>query len=321
MAYLKSRPAWIQLLLYIGMAFGIGMIFTFIGDMILKQLTGISTIFGGQGLKFDAKNPNTVVYLRGMQVVQFIGLFLIPTLLFAYYSDPHPVNYLGLKKQPASFYFLAGIALMVVAIPFAGWLGELNRQVHFSASADKWMKDGESEAAAVMKMMLNKNSVKDLLINLFVVALLAGVGEELVFRGILQRLFIRWFKNAWVGIIITAVLFSAIHMQFYGFLPRMALGILLGAIYFYSGSLWAAILAHFFYDALILTIIHFNPAQMDSDSPALTNNAVATTVVGLVSLALSILIIWYMKKKSNVRYDDIYKNDHRDYNNPFEFEK
>jgi hypothetical protein len=70
-----------------------------------------------------------------------------------------------------------------------------------------------------------------------------------------------------------------------------------------------------------LTIIHFNPAQMESDSPALTNNAATTAVVGLVSLALSILIIWYMKKKSNVRYDDIYKNDHRDYNNPFEFEK
>jgi uncharacterized protein len=321
MAYLKSRPAWIQLLLYVGMAFGIGMIFSFIGDMILKQITGISTIFGGEGFKFDSKNPNTVVYLRGMQVVQFIGLFLIPTVLFAYYSDPQPVSYLGLKKRPASFYFLAGIALMVVAIPFAGWLGELNRQVHLSPSADRWMKDGEAEATAVMKMMLNKNSVKDLFINLFVVALLAGVGEELVFRGILQRLFIRWFKNVWVGIIITAVLFSAIHMQFYGFLPRMALGILLGAIYFYSGSLWAAILAHFFYDALILTIIHFNPKQMDSDSPALTNNAVATALAGLVSLALSIVIIWYMKKKSAVRYADVYKNDHHDYNNPFEFEK
>jgi uncharacterized protein len=321
MAYLKSRPAWIQLLIYIGMAFIMGMIFSFFGDLILKQLTGISTISRSQGFKFDPNNPNTVVYLRGMQVVQFIGLFLIPTLLFAYYSDPHPANYLGLKKRPASFYFLAGIALMVVAIPFAGWLGELNRQVHFSPSVSNWVKTKEDEAGGTMKIILNKNSVKDLLINLFVVALLAGIGEEFFFRGILQRLFIRWFKSAWAGIIIAAVLFSAIHMQFYGFLPRMALGILLGAIYFYSGSLWAAILAHFFYDALILTIIHFNPAQMDSDSPALTNNAVATAVVGLVSLALSILIIWYMKKKSDVRYDDIYKNDHHDYNNPFEFEK
>ena len=80
---------------------------------------------------------------------------------------------------------------------------------------------------------------KDLLIMIFLVGMLPAIGEELFFRGILQKLFIQIFKKAWPGIIFTAFLFSAIHMQFMGFFPRMALGIILGALYWYSGSLYA----------------------------------------------------------------------------------
>ena len=117
------------------------------------------------------------------------------------------------------------------------------------------MKASEESAAKQIEFMLKRNTVQDLLLNLVLVAVFAGVGEELFFRGVLQRLFIKLFKNPWAGILVTAFIFSAIHFQFYGFIPRFILGILLGLIYWYSGSLWPAIIAHFAYDAFAVIMI------------------------------------------------------------------
>ena len=77
------------------------------------------------------------------------------------------------------------------------------------------------------------------------IAIIPSVGEELFFRGLLQRLFSEWFRNVHIAIFVTSFLFAAIHMQFYGFLPRMMLGILLGYLFYWTGSIWIPVFAHF----------------------------------------------------------------------------
>src|SRR5207237_3316846 len=131
-------------------------------------------------------------------------------------------------------------------------------------SSNAWMKSMQEEAAMQIKFMLQNHTPVELVKNLVFISLFAGIGEEFFFRGVLQRIFIRWTQNPWMGIVLTAAIFSGIHFQFYGFFPRFALGILLGVIYWYSGSLWTAILAHFLYDASVIVFLYINP-QMIND--------------------------------------------------------
>ncbi|MGZ3940142.1 MAG: CPBP family intramembrane glutamic endopeptidase, partial [Flavisolibacter sp.] len=126
--------------------------------------------------------------------------------------------------------------------------------------------------------------------------------------GILQRMFIRAFKNPWMGIVFTAAIFSAFHLQFFGFFPRIALGVVLGAIYWYSGSLWAAIIAHFIYDGFIIVLAYFNPSLVTNPDQSImsANNLLP---LGVVSLIATVLLLWQMKKNSSVSYSDIYRED------------
>src|SRR6186997_281841 len=165
------------------------------------------------------------------------------------------------------------------------------------------------------RIMLKRHTVQDLLLNLVLVAVFAGVGEELLFRGVLQRLFIKLFKNPWAGIIVTAFIFSAIHIQFYGFIPRFILGILLGLLYWYSGSIWPAIIAHFVYDAFAVIMVWFNPAMAEQDSIAVSFGN--KTLLAAISLALIIGIVILMKKRSTNSYELAYARDNIDDSNPF----
>ena len=305
-SYLKTRPAGIQLLLFIGMAVGIFTIFSGIGMSILSSMTGISMFEVSDISKWKA-NPKMLTYVRGMLLVQFLGLFLIPSLLFAYFSDPRPLPYIGIKKPIKPIYWILGIASLLLAIPLVEYTGLINREVDFG-SAQSWMQRMEQEAMEQIKFMLGKQTIGELITNLVFISVFAGVGEELFFRGVLQRLFIKAFKNPWAGILVTAFLFSALHVQFFGFIPRFLLGILLGAVYWYSGSLLTAIVAHFIYDAFFITVAYFQPAIID-DTNAVMFNGSAQIVLAIVSAALVVLIVWLMKKNSTITYNEVYRND------------
>ncbi|HUC81788.1 MAG TPA: CPBP family intramembrane glutamic endopeptidase, partial [Flavisolibacter sp.] len=140
-------------------------------------------------------------------------------------------------------------------------------------------------------------------------ALFAGIGEELFFRGILQRLLIKSTRNAWVGILLTAIIFSGFHMQFYGFLPRLFLGALLGAIYWYSGSLWVAILVHFLYDAVGVTLIHYNPQMLQNANETIIKGEWQLLMGAMISLALTFALLQQMQKRSVASYEAVYNDE------------
>ena len=303
---LKSKPAGTQLLILISIALVSFFLFGLLGTLVLSGITGISVTQLSDPSKWDFTNPSLITFIRGMQVVQFIALFLVPTFLCAWLFSTDSKKYLGLKRPSNTFYFLAAVTVMLLALPLVNWLGELNKNVQFPAGIEKWMKESEEEAARTVQALLSKHTVKDLIINIICIAGLAAVGEELLFRGIAQRLFIKIFKSPWIGIIIAAFLFSAMHLQFYGFLPRFALGILLGVIYWYSGSLWTAIVAHFIYDAALITLVYFNPEMLNEETPVKVNNI---ALMAAVSFAIVALIVGWMKKKSTVKYQEVYADD------------
>lgn len=303
---LKTRPAINQFLVL----FGITLVSLFLvglaGRMITMAISGVNLADIKDILKTDFNKPGVLTYYRGMQIVQFFALCVIPVFICAKLFSEKPKKYLGLKQPSINTYYLAGAAILILAIPLAGGLGELNKNISLPAGIESWMKEQEATATYLQSGLLSKRSITDLIINLVVIAVTAGVGEELLFRGMAQRLLIKMFKSPWAGIIVSAVLFSAMHMQFYGFFPRLLLGVLLGAAYWYSGSLWVSIVAHFVYDAVVLILVYNRPEMMNETSPVGTGDLL---VAGLISAAVVGVILYWMKVKSATRYEEVYGDD------------
>ena len=314
---LKSKPAGNQFLLLISIALVSFFLLGMVGTAILSSMSGIKLTELGDSSKWDYSKPGTITFIRGMQVIQFIALFLIPSFICARLFSTDTKKYLGLVKPSINLYFIVGIAVMIVAIPLVNWLGALNKNIVFPQEIEQWMRSSEDEAAKTTQALLSKHTITDLVLNVILIAGLAAVGEELLFRGMVQRLLIKMFKSPWPGIIITAILFSTMHMQFYGFFPRLLLGILLGAIYWYSGSLWTAILAHFVYDALLIVLVYFNPEMLKDDTVVKTSSL---ALAGSISFVLVVLLIEWMRKKTRATYDEAYADDEPAKNKPFDFE-
>lgn len=303
---LKAKPPLTQFLILISLALASFFIVGLFGTVLLSKITGMGLQDMSDSSKWNYKSDTLVNVIRGMQIIQFISLFLIPAFICSRLFSTDTKQYLGLKPPSNIGYFLVAVSVMLLALPFVNFLGELNRNVHFPAGIANWMKEKEAEAAKSIQALLTRHTIKDLLLNIFCIAGLAAVGEELLFRGLAQRILIKLFKSPWAGIIVSAFIFSTMHLQFYGFVPRLVLGILLGAIYWYSGSLWTAMLAHFLYDAVLIIIVYFNPASLNEEN---TLNLGNIALVAAISFAAVLFLVLWMKNKSTVTYKEVYADD------------
>lgn len=303
--YLRNKPAWIQLIIFGGLTGGILFLVMTVGISLVAHANNLTMAQITSMSPEDYSRPELAGVVRGLLVVQFFGIFLLPSLIFAYLADPHPLAFAGLKAPDKKSFIFWGILVIVAAFFMVEWLSVVNQELvsHLlGKSARQWVEKGESDTDNTLRNILNMKDIGDLLESVLLVGILAAIGEELFFRGILQRLFIQIFKSAWPGIIFTAAVFSAFHGQFMGFIPRMILGIILGALYWYSGSIIPAMAGHFIFNSSQLLLVYFKVADMDSKSVPGT----LITVVGIASLALVIFLINYLRKHSLTTYAKMY---------------
>ena len=233
------------------------LVFSVLGLVTSKMLfgKGLASIIQAVG------HPQTAVDRSVILLFQFfnqLGFLFFPVLLYVWlFSASGPV-YLRLNKLSVGLVLLAGISIYSI-LPVINWLGDINGQMTFPswlAGVGRWMKAKEVQADQITAFLLQVKDVKGLLENLFIIALIPAVGEELLFRGLLQRLLNEWARSVPAGVFLTAVIFSAIHFQFFGFLPRFMLGLLLGILLEVTQSLWAPVFAHFVNNAT-LVILYF----------------------------------------------------------------
>ncbi|MFN0037099.1 MAG: lysostaphin resistance A-like protein [Saprospiraceae bacterium] len=151
-------------------------------------------------------------------------------------------DYLQSRHWPHWTQLSLGILLMAVSLPLVLYSLNLNQQIPLP----EVFKTAEAQAAEALKGLLQMDNLAELLANLFLIALLPAVGEELVFRGVVQQQLMRRIANPWVAILVSAVVFSAAHFQFEGFLPRVLLGFLLGWLYWRTRNFWVPVACHFF---------------------------------------------------------------------------
>ena len=200
----------------------------------------------------EGHSPNAN-WLKIYQFILSIGHFVVPPIVVAFLISKTPKSFLSCRKISSVRLLFLSLVTMILAIPLINWLAEWNAGLTLPDSLawlEQWMRNKEEAAMNATKQLLQTSTISGLLTNILIVAVLPAVGEELFFRGLLQKLFVQWTKNGHIAIWITALVFSAYHVQFLGFVPRLLLGAYLGYLLVWSGSIWVPVLAHFINNAL-----------------------------------------------------------------------
>ena len=298
---LKKQPAWLQLIIFGLLTIGIALISSLIGFHIgLLELGSLKPS--------DFAKPEYAGITKALLILQFFGIFLIPCLVFAFLADKRPLAFAGIKKPDRMGFIFLGLIIILVSYLMVEWLGLVNQEIvkHlFGKAAQQWIEKGETDVNSTLKNILDMKTGKDVFIAIILVGVMAAIGEELFFRGILQRILIQAFRSPWVGIIVTAAIFSAIHGQFLGFIPRMILGIILGALYWYSGSLIPAMVGHFVFNSLQVLLLYFKVIDPNGHP----DGGIAFSVMGILALILVLVLLNYLRKKSLTTYDRVYGAD------------
>lgn len=244
---LRDHHPIVQLLLLIGLCLSSGGLFALIALKSAESVTGIAGTLVADWLQ--TLDPMYIPYIWWVQSLSAFGVFVLPGIIWAYYYDyDTPWQPLGLHiRQKPTIWLYVGILVIVIS-PLIYWIYGINQQMELPeawSALEASMKTAEEESEKTIKLLLSATGTQAFLINILVIAILPAVGEELLFRGVLQNIFRGLFNNPHIAIWLGAILFSALHMQWYGFLPRLLLGAMFGYIYFWSGSIMLSIFAHF----------------------------------------------------------------------------
>lgn len=302
--HIRVKSPWSQLGIFLGL-FGMAFILGYLVMGMLALSLGIAD--GAEMGKFDWTNPKVVSGMKFIQAISSMIIFLLPALTFArIVQDRKSLPFLGFRAASPKLLYVLAMVGIVLAFPFTFWLGEINQLIPLP----KWMGAMEDEAAKQMQHFLKAESVVDVALNLLIMAFIPAICEEVCFRGALQRVIIQITKNHWTGIIVTSVIFSALHLQFQGFLPRVFLGVFLGAIYWYSGSLWTSILAHLVANGAQVIAVSYAPEYIEK-------NPSVPILLALLSAIITIGILWVFKATSTTNYRTFYETDEMKRNNEF----
>ena len=189
-----------------------------------------------------------LAYLKFAQALQHISFFVIPPVIVAWLMTGQASKYLKLSVSPGFTPVMLVAILSLVLLPLTGDLGVLNSGLNLPewlSGMESWMQRKEEEAVWLTSWLIKSENIQSLLLNIFILAILPAIGEEFLFRGVLQQIFEKMFRSAHLSILVTAILFSASHLQFYGFLPRLLLGFVFGYLFYWSKSMWLPMVAHF----------------------------------------------------------------------------
>jgi uncharacterized protein len=235
------------------------------------------------------------------QGIGHMVIFLGTSFVFWKLIEGKPWAALNFTTKKISLKTIAAIVLtMLLFMPFNGWLATLNEGLKLPASMsglESFLKNMENTLADFTKYMGSFTSFPQFMVTFFVVAVLAGVGEEVLFRGLVQRKMWKGTGNIHLAIWLSAAVFSFIHMQFYGFLPRMFLGALMGYLYYFSGNIWVPIVAHVFNNGLAVVVMYLSNLKAINFDIEDTNN-VPTWAAGL-SIVLGFGFMYLFKKDNH----------------------
>jgi membrane protease YdiL (CAAX protease family) len=256
---IRDQSTGIQLIVFIATVIIGGTLlfylFLFAGTLIFG--TGISELLS---LPDANAGLTEVSILKYLQVSQHISLFIIPAIVVAILIRKGNESFLRVNRVPESIQIFMVVMLALFIFPVTSYTGILNSKMvlpDWLSGVEEWIRAKENIASDLTGLLIKSAGIRELVINIIILAVIPSIAEEMIFRGILQQLLCKIFRSGHLGIWVTAILFSAIHLQFFGFLPRLILGLSFGYLFFWSRNLWLPVIAHFINNCVPVVISYF----------------------------------------------------------------
>lgn len=240
--------------------------------------------------------PEFASEARLLNTVASFFAFFIPAVIVTLIVYKKPFHTLGFNSNINMKQVILVICITIAAMLLSGALGELNERIPLPADLYVKAKKMEETYRTAMMAMATMHSFSDYLLAVLVIAVFPAIFEETLFRGCLQQIMVGWTRSKWIGIIITSILFSAIHFSYFGFLPRVGLGIVLGLIYYQSKNIWLNILLHFLNNAFAVTQLYILSRQGKPIEKALDENMPMWW--GLIAITLLVFMFRLFGKQS-----------------------
>lgn len=270
------------------------------GTLLFWALIAAGTLIFGtplgkmtRTLTLDTSQSGTIA-LKYIQFSQEISMFLIPSIIVALILKKQNERFLGLGGSPAPLNVILVILLVIMFIPLISYTGILNSRLelpHRFSSIQQWMKSTEERATSLTELLVTSSGIITLCINIFLIAIVPAFCEELLFRGTFQPLLSATLRSSHAGIWITAIIFSSIHLQFFGFLPRLILGLVFGYVFYWTGNLWYSIIAHFINNFVsVMTVYYYGWKTLGHD---LTQDGRGIPAFPVTTVILSVVILFY----------------------------
>lgn len=278
---IDHKPYLAQFLYLVFFFFGC-LSFTLLLSGLLLTVLGLKLDFMKYA-DYDNLKSVELAALKLNQIVSSLGMFILPALLFAYFKKGNWTTYFGANQPVRVLPALLAIGITFASLPIVGLLLQFNQSLVLPEalrSLEIYIQQTEEQAMQLTNVFLQMDTLADLFFNLLMIAILPAVGEELFFRGALQQLFREWSKRPHLAIFLSAFIFSFIHFQFYGFLPRLALGMFFGYLLYWSGNIWYPIIGHFVHNGSQVLMVYFLDIDISEMDAQQTEHLSLYTIIG-----------------------------------------
>jgi membrane protease YdiL (CAAX protease family) len=248
-------------------------VLVFGGVWILGNILGGGVVIAIYGMKMiyaiSAINTTYPNLITAMWILQFLSttlpVFAAPVIFSRFIVKDTP-EYVKPGFKFSWLLLVLVFAIMFLSSPLMELLTNINAKMVLPPFL-KWMRDEQDQMDKLQAALLDMKTIGQMLFDLGFIGLLTAIAEEFMFRGAMQTIFEKWFKNKHVAIWVTAILFSAFHMEFFGFLPRMLLGAMFGYFVAYSGSIWPAVWGHFINNGTAVIVTYLYQHKLIATSP------------------------------------------------------
>lgn len=277
-------------------------ILIFISFVFLSQFITLATLYPFLGTNtlqlahiiahpFDYPEMRmTILYLQG--ITSLFSMILAPLCFIRFF---YPGRISAFTHVPNELLFITAAFLVIVSMPFNSWIADLNANLTLPEqwyALQEWMYQKEAELKNLTEYLTGFDSNTDFWFALLVIAFIPAIGEELVFRGIFQHLLLEISKNKHIAIWVSAIIFSAIHVQFLGFLPRMLLGALFGYLYVWTGNILIPMTCHFVNNGFTLLMIYLKNIRQINFDPESSRDIHWTVILGSACIFIVMLLLF-----------------------------
>jgi uncharacterized protein len=277
------------LILFIVMGLILGQV---IGIAAVALMANISWEAASQILLSPTESDEYRLPLLMIQACTVISAFIVAPLVYLQQVEKRSTQDLSYNSYLDPIVVVLTAIIMIIIIPFNSKVIEWNKAIRlpeWMSGIEEWAMSKEQAMEQVTLFLTDFSHVGEFLFAFLIIAVVHGIGEELVFRGLIQPKIAWLTNNVHAGIWITAFFFSFFHMQFYGFFPRMLLGALFGYLYIWSGNLVVPIIAHIVNNGFTVTVLYL--MKLGYVAPDLESPEKITTTVGLFSALFTIALL------------------------------